>query len=100
MLKAGGAIVEVLAGDTRTNLDAWVNNFMLFNTTVRDPDAMTSQTLSALVRREYCYVVDLTTMKILKVWIGTTDGSKPNGVSSSAQEAMDQVLSLLGAKAG
>ncbi len=96
VVHAGGAIVEILAGDIRSELDAWVNNFGLFTTTVRDPDSNTSQTLNALVRREYSYVVDLSTMKILAVYIGTTDGSKPNGVSSSLHEAMDQVLGLLG----
>jgi len=68
---------------------------MLFTTTVRDPDGMTSQTLNALVRREYTYVVDLSTMKIMTIYIGTTNGSKPGGVSSSLQRGMDQVLSLL-----
>jgi hypothetical protein len=96
VVQVGGAIVEVLAGDTKSNLDAWVNNFMLYNTTVRDPDATPSQTLDALVRREYCYVVDLDTMAILAVYIGTTDGSKPGGVSSSLDEAMTDVLNRLG----
>ncbi len=95
-MKAGGAIVEIMAGDTRTELDNWVNNYMLFTTTVRDPDSNLTQTLTDLVRREYSYVVDLSNMKILAVYIGTTDGSKPNGVSSSMHQAMDQVLQLLG----
>ena len=96
MVQVGGAIVEILAGDTKANLDAWVNNFMLYNTSVRDPDATPTQTLDALVRREYCYVVDLDTMAIVAVYIGTTDGSKPNGVTSSLEEAMDDVLMRLG----
>ncbi len=89
-----------MPGDSRTELDNWVNNYMLFTTTVRDPDNNLSQTLNALVRREYSYVVDLRTMKILNVYIGTTDGSMPGGISSSLKEAMDQVLALLGPKAG
>jgi len=85
-----------MAGDSRTELDNWVNNYMIFTTTVRDPDNNLSQTLNALVRREYSYVVDLSNMKILAVYIGTTDGSKPGGVSSSLMEAMQHVASLLG----
>lgn len=85
----------MLAGETKASVDAWVGNFMLFTTTVRDPDGMGSQTLDALVRREYTYVVDLATMKVKTIYIGTTDGSKPGGVSSSLQQAMDEVLSLL-----
>ncbi len=100
MVQAGGAIVEIMAGDSRTELDSWVNNFNLFTTTVRDPDSMPTQTLDALVRREYSYVVELPSMKILNVYIGTTDGSKPNGISSSLKEAMDQVLVLLGNTSG
>jgi hypothetical protein len=100
VVKAGGAIVEILSGDPRNELDAWVTNFNLFTTTVRDPDGMPTQTLDALVRREYSYVVDLNSMKILNVYIGTTDGSMPNGVSSSLKEAMDQVLALIGPKGG
>jgi hypothetical protein len=95
-VQVGGAIVEVLVDGTKTNLDAWVNNYMLYNTTVRDPDATPNQTLNALVRREYCYVVDLDTMAILTIYIGTTDGSKPGGISSSLEEAMDDVLARLG----
>jgi hypothetical protein len=100
VVKAGGAIVEIMAGDAKTEVDAWIGNFNLFNTVVRDPDGMSQQTLNALVRREYSYVVDLSNMKILSVYIGTTDGSMPGGVSSSLHEAMDQVLSLVGAKGG
>ena len=96
VVQKGGAIVEILAGDSKASLDAWVGNFMLFTTTVRDPDGMGSQTLNALVRREYTYVVDLSTMKIMTVYIGTTDGSKPGGVSSSLKQGMDEVLTLLG----
>jgi hypothetical protein len=100
VVQAGGAIVEVMAGDSKLELDNWVNNYMLKTTTVRDPDGMLQQTLNALVRREYSYVVDLKTMRILSVYIGTTDGSKPNGVSSSLHQAMDQVLALVGPTSG
>jgi hypothetical protein len=96
LVKNGIAVVEVLAGDSRTQLDAWVNNFMLFTTTVRDPDAMSSQTLTALVRREYCYVVDLFNMKIDQVYVGTTDGSKPGGVNSTIEGCATFAFTLLG----
>jgi hypothetical protein len=95
VVNAGGAIVEILAGESRASLDAWVGNFMLVTTTVRDPDAMPSQTLNALVRREYTYVVDLSNMTITDVYIGTTDGSKPGGISSSLKQGMDRVVALL-----
>ena len=45
VIDAGGAIVEILAGDfgqplTKTKLDAWVTTYKLPVTTVKDPDAM------------------------------------------------------------
>ena len=87
---AGGAA-------TKANLDSWIGSNNVVVTSVRDPDNMAGQTLTALVRREYCYVVDLHTMKILKVFIGTTDGSMPNGISSSAVCGMCDILKRLGA---
>jgi hypothetical protein len=99
-VQAGGAIVEVMAGDSKTQLDNWIDNYMIHTTTVRDPDGNLSQTLDALVRREYSYVVDLATMKILNVYVGTTNGTMPNGVSSSLHQAMDQVLLLVGPTSG
>lgn len=92
VIAAGGAIVQILANDSKTQLDNWVGNFKLKTTTVRDPDDKPSQTLTALTRREYSYVVDLSTMQIVAVYIGTTDGSKPNGISSSLHQAMDDVI--------
>ena len=93
-MQGGGAIVEILAGGTPDQLDAWVGNFGLKTTTVRDPDGAPNQTLAALVRREYSYVVDLATMQIVDVYIGTTDGSKPNGVNSSLALAIARAAAL------
>ena len=95
-MQAGGAIVEILGGESKISLNNWVGNFMLFTTTVRDPDAMLSQSVSALVRREYTYVVEMPAMKIKTIYIGTTDGSKPGGISSSLKQGMDEVMMLLG----
>src|SRR5262245_26629302 len=94
---AGGLIVEILAAKggaqpSRADLDAWVSAYNLPVTTVKDPDAMALQSLNQLVRREYSYVVDLSTMKILKVYIGSIAGIG----TSSAQSAMQALMSLLG----
>jgi hypothetical protein len=100
--QAGGAVVEVLAAyggaqPSKSNLDSWINSPGVVTSSMRDPDSMAGQTINALVRREYCYVVDLKTMKILHVYIGTTDGSMPNGISSSAVCGMCDLLGRLGA---
>jgi hypothetical protein len=101
VLNAGGAIVEILAAVagtavTKANLDAWITTYNIPVTTVRDPDAMPSQSITALVRREYTYIIDLSTMKIVNRYIGSTDGS---GVSS-AETGMQAMMQLLGPTGG
>jgi hypothetical protein len=91
VVQAGADIVQVLAGDSKTQLDAWINTYKLNTTTVRDPDAMPTQTLTALVRREYCYLVELSTMKIVRVWVGSTNGTG----TTSAKCAMDCAVATL-----
>ena len=98
---AGGAIVEILAGDfgakvDKTKLDAWVNTYKLPITTVKDPDNMMGTSLMALVQREYTYIVDCRTMKITNIYIGSIAGIG----TSAAQTAMMTMLQLLGPKGG
>ncbi len=92
----GGVIVEVLATTlgaqpTRANLDAWIGAYSIPVTTVKDVDTAPLATLTALQRREYAYVVDLKTMKILSIYIGSTDGSG----TPSVIPAMNDVLARL-----
>jgi len=92
----GGVIVEVLAATagtqpTRANLDAWIGAYSIPVTTVKDVDSAPLATLTALLRREYTYVVDLRTMKILTIYIGSTDGSG----TPSVVPAMNELLSRL-----
>jgi hypothetical protein len=83
---------------TKSNLDSWINSASIVVTSVRDPDNMQGQTINALVRREYCYVVDLHTMHILKIYIGTTNGNPyGTGISSSVVCGMCDILGRLGA---
>ncbi len=102
VLDAGGVIVEIMGAHsglpaTRTDLDNWVNNYSLPVTTVRDPDNLPLQSLTALIRREYCFIVDLSNMKIVSVIVGTTIGGTD---TTSAFTGMQQMLALLGPKAG
>jgi hypothetical protein len=101
VVDAGGVMVEILAAKaglavTKADLMAWIDTYQLPVTTVRDPDAMPTQSITALVRREYTFIVDLKTMKIVNRYIGSTDGS---GISS-AMTGMQTMLSLLGPKGG
>jgi hypothetical protein len=96
-LDAGGIIIELLAEiGTRQNLDGWISTYDIRVTAMRDPDAMVNQSINALVRREYNYIVDLTTMRIVAVDIGST-GSAP---TNSAQVGMMKMLQLLGPTGG
>lgn len=89
--------MEILAAKygfppSTNDLNAWITAYKIPVTTVRDPDNLPGQSIGALVRREYCFIVDLKTMKIVQRNIGSTDGS---GISS-AKTGMDAMLKLLG----
>ncbi len=92
VLDKGGIIIEVMAhGETRMQMDTWITTYKLPVTTVRDPDSTPNQSLDALVQREYNYIVDLKTMKIVSVMSGSTAG-----VGDPATTAgMMQMLQLL-----
>ncbi|MGH7294503.1 MAG: redoxin domain-containing protein, partial [Polyangiaceae bacterium] len=98
VVDAGGVVIEVLetAGFTKqatqANLQAWINKYSLPITTVKDPDGTGTVTLNALGGREQCYVVDLTTMKILQVIKGDITGIG----ATSGGLCMTQMHTLLG----
>ncbi len=93
---AGGAIVEILASKLgaapmRSDLDAWIAGPGLPVTSVKDPDNLPLQSLTALERREITYVVDLRTMKIVDKIYGSIVGIG----DSSAKTGMNEALTLL-----
>lgn len=105
VVDAGGVIVEILASDsstgtvnppTKADLDAWITTYMLPVTTVMDPANLPLQSLHTLGRREYCFIVDLKTMKILNLYMGSIFGVG----TSSAATGMQTMLQLLGPKGG
>ncbi len=97
-------MVEILVSDAgnmngdvfKTDLDAWVNAYKLPVTTVKDPDDMQGTSLTALYRREIVYIVDLKTMKIVDRFDGSIAGIGP----SSVQQAIAEMMTLLGPKGG
>jgi hypothetical protein len=100
VVDAGGVMVEVLEQDvttpTKANLDAWVNNYGLTITSVKDPDNNQGETKSMLADREHAFIVDLSNMKILQVFTGSQAGIG----TPSATNAMNMMLLLLGNKSG
>jgi len=92
ILDKNGIIIEVLSElGTRANLDSWITTYKLTVTTVRDPDATPTQSQDALIQREYNYIVDLKTMKIVDRMNGSVAG-----VGAPATTAgMNKMLQLL-----
>jgi hypothetical protein len=83
VVDAGGVIVEILASHaqvgqnappSKTDLDAWITTYKLPVTTVKDPDNLPLQSMTALERREYDFIVDLKTMKIVNFYMGSIIG--------------------------
>ncbi|GMV19318.1 MAG: hypothetical protein HS104_09315 [Polyangiaceae bacterium] len=85
---AGGVVVDVLhSGD----LVAWSTAYDLHISVVKPKDG---ETLSQLVSREWTYVIDLKTMKI--VWKGFGSYSGGAASTSTMTEGLNQLMTLLG----
>jgi hypothetical protein len=89
--QAGGVIIEVLmtagfvAPPTKTDLDSWISKYNLFFTTVADLGSALT-TSNTLGRRDQAYIIDLTTMKVIKAIDGSiaaagTGNSGPQGIA-------------------
>jgi hypothetical protein len=98
VVAAGGVVIEVLTSTnigatpaTQTDLQNWIGNFNLVNTTVKDPDGTGTYTLDNDGPREQAYIVDLSTMKIVDIVVGVIDGTP-----HSAGVALAQMHTLLG----
>jgi hypothetical protein len=50
---------------TKANLDTWISNFKIAFTTLRDPDGVGQRIIKDFSPREYTFVVELATMKVL-----------------------------------
>ncbi len=99
--QAGGLVIELLETSgfsfiaSRTDLDYWVNNYMLKVTAVKDPDSSTgTPSLTFFGHRDQAYIVDLSTMKIVQYINGSIGSLAPN--PNSAGLAMQQMDILLG----
>jgi hypothetical protein len=94
---AGGILVEVLESasftvPTKANLDSWAGKYMLTNTTVTDLSAGLT-TFMTLGHRDQAYIIDLTTMKIIKVFTGSIVNA---GSANSGPSGMAYMHTLLG----
>jgi hypothetical protein len=95
--QAGGILVEVLESasftvPTKANLDSWAMKYMLQNTTVTDLSSGLT-TFMTLGHRDQAYIIDLTTMKIIKVFTGSIVNA---GSANSGPSGMAYMHMLLG----
>jgi hypothetical protein len=95
---AGGILIEVLmtsgfvSPPTKANLDSWIMKYNLHFTTVADlSTALTTN--NTLGRRDQAYIIDLTTMKLLKYETGNIG---PAGTGNSGPEGMADMHMYLG----
>jgi hypothetical protein len=109
VVQAGGMVIEVLesanfAGiPTQMQLQSWISDptasqgpHALYVTTVADPaTASGTPSWNFFGRRDQAYIVDLTTMKILK-YINGNIGPTAGGTGNSAPQAMAYMHMLLG----
>lgn len=106
VVQAGGVVIEVLmtSGFTtqaaKADLQYWVTNHSLHNTTVKDPDAANTMCSAGACpsndlfgRRDQAYIVDLTTMKIAYFEPGSIVNA---GTANSAAQGLAQMHTLLG----
>jgi hypothetical protein len=89
MVDYGAIVVEVLetkagSAPVQSDLNAWITSHKLPVTSMIDAPSSPLGTYKALQRREQGWIVDLSTMKIVKKYTGSTDGS-PDGLISSAE---------------
>lgn len=109
VVHAGGMLIEVLESanftgvPTQMQLQTWISDptaaqgpHALWVTTVADPPSSSgTPSWNFFGRRDQAYIVDLTTMKIIKYIDGNT-GPTAGGTGNSGPQAMSYMHTLLG----
>jgi hypothetical protein len=89
-IEAGGLVVDVfIDGAQTTQMDAWIQTESLHVSVCTAKDG---QTLAELQSREWSYIVDLSTMKIVWTGFGSYSGQAPD----SFLTAINQLHTYLG----
>lgn len=96
VVDAGGVVIQILAtrtfaAATKSDLDTWINTYKVPITALHDPPGVGTRTLDTYKRREYAFILDLRTMKILE----RIDGSVTGTGDSSFKQAVPKLLALL-----
>ena len=96
MVGYGAVVIEVLqtkavSAPTQADLDAWITSHKLPITSMIDAPSSPLATFHALGRREQAWIVDLSNMKIVKKYTGSTDGSA-DGLVTNAEADLKTLL--------
>jgi hypothetical protein len=94
VIAAGGRVIQILMTNggqraTRSNLDAWVNRFDLRITALIDPAGVGTRTLNTYGVRESAFIVDLSTMRIVRKINGSVAGIGPSAISQIVPTLLD-----------
>lgn len=94
MIQAGGRVIQILMTNggqraTRSALDAWVNRFGLRNTALIDPAGVGTRTLNTYGVRESAFIVDVSTMRIVRKVNGSVAGIGPSAVAQILPTMLD-----------
>lgn len=94
MIAAGGRVIQILMTNggqraTRSALDAWVNRFDLRITALIDPAGVGTRTLNTYGVRESAFIVDLSTMRVVRKINGSVTGIGPSAISQIVPTLLD-----------
>lgn len=94
MIQAGGRVIQILMTNggqraTRTALDAWVNRFGLHITALIDPAGVGTRTLNTYGIRESAFIVDLSTMRVVRKINGSVAGIGPSAIEQIVPTMLD-----------
>lgn len=94
MIAAGGRVIQILMTNggqraTRSALDAWVNRFDLRITALIDPAGVGTRTLDTYGVRESAFIVDLSTMRVVRKINGSVLGVGPSAISQIVPTLLD-----------
>lgn len=87
-----GVMLEVVGIDgvaTKSDLTNWVNSAQAEITSVRDPDGQYPASKGVLKTREWSYIVDLSTMKIVAKFFGSYGGGQAS--ITALNNALDDI---------
>jgi hypothetical protein len=94
VIAAGGRVIQILMTNggqraTRSALDAWVNRFDLRITALIDPAGVGTRTLNTYGVRESAFIVDLSTMRVVRKINGSVTGIGPSAISQIVPTLLD-----------